>query len=71
MALLAMARPGPMVSVAGLCFTLGLLLFAGSLYTIALTGFRSLGMLAPFGGLLLMIGWGCLVARGVALLRGR
>lgn len=52
-------------TAAGICFALGTLLFAGSQYTIALTGFKSLGMLAPFGGLLLMAGWACLIARGL------
>lgn len=38
-------------------FLLGLLLFSGSLYCLALTGVRSFGMVAPFGGLSFVAGW--------------
>ena len=37
--------------------TLGALAFSGSLYLIALTGERSLGMVAPVGGSLMIVGW--------------
>ncbi len=37
--------------------TLGTLLFAGSLYLLALTGLHWLGMITPLGGLLMMAGW--------------
>lgn len=36
---------------------LGLLLFSGSLYTMALTDMRALGMVTPFGGLSWLMGW--------------
>ncbi|SDL88531.1 Uncharacterized membrane protein YgdD, TMEM256/DUF423 family [Modicisalibacter muralis] len=35
----------------------GIVLFSGSLYLLTLTGIRGLGMITPFGGLLLMAGW--------------
>lgn len=35
----------------------GIALFSGSLYLLTLTGTRGLGMVTPFGGLLLMAGW--------------
>jgi uncharacterized membrane protein YgdD (TMEM256/DUF423 family) len=35
----------------------GILLFSGSLYVLAVTGNRSLGMITPFGGLAFIIGW--------------
>ena len=41
--------------------TIGALIFAGSLYLIALTGQRWLGMTAPLGGLLMMGGWAWLI----------
>lgn len=41
-------------------FLFGLLLFSGSLYTLALSGIRGLGILTPFGGLAFLIGWGFL-----------
>lgn len=41
--------------------TLGLLLFSGSLYTMALTGIRPLGIITPFGGVSWLIGWALLI----------
>jgi len=41
----------------GLSFGIGILLFSGSLYGLALTGMRWLGPVTPIGGLFLMIGW--------------
>lgn len=38
-------------------FGLGILLFSGSLYALALTGISWLGIITPIGGLLLMLGW--------------
>lgn len=35
----------------------GVLLFSGSLYAMALTGLRGLGMITPFGGVLMIAGW--------------
>ena len=35
----------------------GVLIFSGSLYVLALTGLRWLGAITPVGGLLIMIGW--------------
>ncbi|TPG57454.1 DUF423 domain-containing protein [Roseomonas nepalensis] len=40
---------------AGLSFILGMILFCGAVWVVALTG-RSLGV-APAGGMLLMLGW--------------
>ena len=36
---------------------LGTILFAGSLYAMALTGYRGLGMVTPVGGGLMIAGW--------------
>ena len=35
----------------------GIILFSGSLYLYAFTGFRPLGMITPIGGSLLLLGW--------------
>jgi uncharacterized membrane protein YgdD (TMEM256/DUF423 family) len=43
--------------VAGWAFVIGILLFSGSLYIMALTGLRWLGMVTPFGGIAFLIGW--------------
>ena len=41
----------------GLCFVLGSLFFAGSLYALALTPYKAVAFLTPVGGLLFIIGW--------------
>lgn len=42
---------------AGWCFAGGIVLFSGSLYLLALTGQRRLGMVTPLGGVLFLAGW--------------
>ena len=44
-----------------LCFFVGVLIFSGSLYLLALTNFRWLGAITPFGGVSFLVGWSCLV----------
>ena len=56
--LLLAALRGP--DKAGWCFVGGIALFSGSLYLLALTGERRLGMVTPLGGLLFLAGWGIL-----------
>jgi uncharacterized membrane protein YgdD (TMEM256/DUF423 family) len=46
---------------AGAAFAVGLLLFCGAVYPLALAGLR-LPLLAPIGGSLLMLGWALLAA---------
>ena len=55
--LLALHHPGRSLAIAGWLFLLGILLFSGSLYVLALTGTRGLGMITPFGGLAFIAGW--------------
>lgn len=43
--------------LSSLLFTVGITLFSGSLYLMALTGERWLGMITPFGGLSFLLGW--------------
>ncbi|MBS7664408.1 DUF423 domain-containing protein [Pseudomonas lalucatii] len=59
-ALLALRAPGRLVNLAGGLFALGILLFSGSLYGLALSGIGTLGMITPFGGLAFLGGWLCL-----------
>ena len=47
------------LSLSGRLFVMGLLLFCGSLYVLALTGQRWLGMIPPVGGLCFLVGWIC------------
>jgi uncharacterized membrane protein YgdD (TMEM256/DUF423 family) len=39
------------------CFVLGILLFSGSLYAIALSGQPSMGLITPLGGIAFLAGW--------------
>ena len=39
------------------CFLLGIILFSGSLYTLALTGIGAIGMITPVGGGAFIGGW--------------
>lgn len=43
-----------------LMFIGGILLFSGSLYALAISGIRALGMITPLGGTLFIVGWGVL-----------
>lgn len=54
-------RPVPWLHAAAACWALGTLLFSGSLYALALSGVRGLGAITPFGGVLLLAGWACLL----------
>lgn len=47
----------PGVSSIGALFVAGMLVFCGSLYVLALTGVRGLGMITPVGGVLFLAGW--------------
>jgi len=55
-----------LASVAAASFLIGIVLFSGSLYLLALTGVRSLGFVTPFGGLAFLVGW---IALGWAALK--
>lgn len=57
---------GPWVSLAGWTFLLGILIFSGSLYLLAITGARWLGAITPLGGLSFILGW---VALALAVFR--
>lgn len=58
--LVAQARPSPLLSGAGWAMLVGILLFSGSLYALALTGVRILGAITPLGGLGFLAGWALL-----------
>lgn len=48
--------------VSGVAFIVGIVLFSGSLYALSLTGIQELGILTPIGGIVFIVGWGCLAA---------
>jgi uncharacterized membrane protein YgdD (TMEM256/DUF423 family) len=53
----------------GTLFAAGIVLFSGSLYALALSGERSLGVVTPLGGLAFLAGWLCLAWGAAAKLR--
>lgn len=60
---------GPMpyrLKVAATLFGAGIVLFSGSLYVLALTGWRPVAMVTPLGGLALMAGWVVLAVHGLS-----
>jgi uncharacterized membrane protein YgdD (TMEM256/DUF423 family) len=48
-------------SPAGFGFLIGILLFSGSLYALAITGIRWLGAITPIGGIAFLFGWAWLI----------
>jgi len=61
--------PGRLSSAVAIMWTLGALIFSGSLYAIVFTGVRSFGAVAPIGGLSLMAGWVCVFILGLRATR--
>jgi uncharacterized membrane protein YgdD (TMEM256/DUF423 family) len=53
----ARVRPDLTLIIAGWSFTVGIILFSLSLFGLALTGIQSLGLITPFGGVGLLVGW--------------
>lgn len=68
---LAALRSVEKTAGAALCFLIGVLLFSGSLYAMALASMtdgelpRWLGPITPLGGLFFLIGWGLIALRGL------
>ncbi|WP_394192236.1 DUF423 domain-containing protein [Pseudoalteromonas atlantica] len=60
LALIAVAiliKWGLNLTSAGCFFIAGILLFSGSLYLLAVTGWKWLGPITPLGGLCFIVGW--------------
>lgn len=49
--------PTGMLKGAFICMTLGIIIFSGSLYALAVTEIKVLGAITPVGGVLFLIGW--------------
>jgi uncharacterized membrane protein YgdD (TMEM256/DUF423 family) len=49
--------PDAATSAAGWLFIIGTVIFSGSLYALALTGVRWLGVITPLGGIAFLGGW--------------
>lgn len=50
-------RPSRAATAAGVCMTIGVAMFSGSIYGLSLTEQRWLGPVTPIGGALMMVGW--------------
>jgi uncharacterized membrane protein YgdD (TMEM256/DUF423 family) len=50
----------PLVAASGWALFIGIVLFSGSLYALALSGIKPLGAITPFGGIAFLTGWVCL-----------
>lgn len=55
-----LALRGPLI-----CMAIGIPLFSGSLYALALSGIKSLGAITPVGGVLLLAAWIWLIVKAV------
>ncbi len=53
-------QPSLSVALPGWAFTVGTLLFSGSLYVLALTDLKFFGLVTPIGGILFLAGWAAL-----------
>ena len=55
--LTAARAPSTALVAAGWLFVAGIALFSGSLYALAISGVRTLGMITPIGGVAFLAGW--------------
>ena len=60
--LMAQQQPTRWLRLSGIAFVIGILVFSGSLYALALGAPRILGIITPFGGLSFLLGWAALAA---------
>lgn len=63
-------RPSRILRAGGICMVLGIVLFSGSLYLLALSHWKWVGMVTPIGGSLLIAGWGLFAASALRRFRG-
>ena len=55
--LFVLAQRSPVRTGPWLSFLLGIVLFSGSLYVLALSNIKALGAITPFGGISFIVGW--------------
>ena len=56
---------GWLIHAAGWAFAIGIVLFSGSLYLLAVTGRTTFGAITPIGGVAFLVGWACLIVAGL------
>ena len=66
-ALAAARLDGWLIRTAGWSFAIGIVLFSGSLYALALSRITLFGAVTPIGGLAFLAGWACLIAAALVL----
>ena len=59
--LLTSRLPSNLIGISGALFTIGTLVFSGSLYALSLSGIGAFGAVAPIGGISLIGGWTALI----------
>ena len=59
--LFVLAERKPFLVVAWWSFLIGIFLFSGSLYLLAVTNMHWLGAITPIGGVSFIVGWTCLI----------
>src|SRR5689334_10227226 len=52
--------PVTLAKASGIFFIIGIILFSGSLYILAIFNIPLMGAVAPLGGVALILGWACL-----------
>jgi uncharacterized membrane protein YgdD (TMEM256/DUF423 family) len=59
--LFVLARRWPQSRFSWFAFAVGIIIFSGSLYLLAVTNLKWLGAITPIGGVSFMAGWVCLI----------
>lgn len=54
---LAILMPSTLLNWSAIFLTIGIILFSGSLYILAISGIKWLGAITPLGGLCFIVGW--------------
>ncbi|MTI15307.1 DUF423 domain-containing protein [Sansalvadorimonas verongulae] len=67
LALFSSDKPNRTLLWAGRFFTTGIVLFSGSLYLLAITEIRKLGMVTPLGGVAFLLGWLTILWHGIRI----
>lgn len=57
---LPLSLPSTLLKWSGNLFVIGIIIFSGSLYVLAISGVRWLGAITPIGGVAFLAGWICL-----------
>lgn len=55
--ILSISFPSSLLNWSAILLAIGIILFSGSLYVLAITGIKWLGAITPFGGLSFIAGW--------------